>query len=378
MAGNADPQNVRILTMNMCHKKGEELGMVVIWDKIGTELANAGLFNWEELKRANQKGVKDALTRVVCSNAMKGFLDELIEMLGIAEFKAAQVGPAAAGGKRASKTDRTYEAAPIVEPPAHDTIEVTRQFFVDHGIEGLPLGNGRMTSKQLTAVTDLAISEFIIKVGKTPYASLVPRLVERIAQQITQNVGRMPISARAGVEVVERSLTEFIRRKMGNVRQAMSAPLRADGKVRYGNIGNFSAADLEAPELAAIVGNGFGRAVEGQAAATAATAAEAAAAAAAAEGSVDGERDRRRGRRTSRGPTHPHPCNRPRNRPCHRPRHRPRHHLAASRRAFTEVGSLQAHRVMREAGTRARAHAHAHVPSVHRQPSLATFTRRVP
>ena len=319
MAGNADPQNVRILTMNMCHKKGEELGMVVIWDKIGTELANAGLFNWEELKRATQKGVKDALTRVVGSNAMKGFLDELIEMLGIAEFKAAQVGPAAAGKKRASKTDRTYEAAPIVEPPAHDTIEVTRQFFVDHGIEGLPLGNGRMTSKQLTAVTDLAISEFIIKVGKTPYASLVPRLVERIAQQITQNVGRMPISARAGVEVVERSLTEFIRREMGNVRQAMSAPLRADGKVRYGNIGNFSAADLEAPELAAIVGNGFGRAVEGQAAATAATAAEAAAAAAAAEGSVDGERDRRRGRRTSRGPTHPHPCNRPRHRPAPAP-----------------------------------------------------------
>lgn len=49
----------------------------------------------------------------------------------------------------------------------------------------------------------------------------------------------------------------------------------------------------------------------------------------------------------------------------------------SSRRAFTEVGSLQAHRVMREAGTRAaRAHAHAHVPSVHRQPSRATFTRR--
>jgi hypothetical protein len=229
MAGNVDPQNVRILTMNMCHKKGEELGMVVIWDKIGVELANAGLFNWEELKRATQKGVKDALMRVVGSNAMKGFLDELIDMLGISEFKAAQVGPAAAGKKRASKTDRTYEAARIVEPPAHDTIEVTRQFFVDHGIEGLPLGNGRMTKKQLTAVTDLAISEFIIKVGKTPYASLVPRLVERIAQQITQNVGRMPISARAGVEVVDRSLTEFIRRKTGNVRQAMSAPPRADG-----------------------------------------------------------------------------------------------------------------------------------------------------
>ena len=142
MAGNVDPQNVRILTMNMCHKKGEELGMVVIWDKIGVELANAGLFNWEELKRATQKGVKDALMRVVGSNAMKGFLDELIDMLGISEFKAAQVGPAAAGKKRASKTDRTYEAARIVEPPAHDTIEVTRQFFVDHGIEGLPLGNG--------------------------------------------------------------------------------------------------------------------------------------------------------------------------------------------------------------------------------------------
>jgi hypothetical protein len=263
MAGNVDPQNVRILTMNMCHKKGEELGMVVIWDKIGVELANAGLFNWEELKRATQKGVKDALMRVVGSHAIKGFLDELIEMLGISEFKAAQVGPAAAGKKRASKTDRTYEAARIVEPPAHDTIEVTRQFFVDHGIEGLPLGNGRMTKKQLTAVTDLAISEFIIKVGKTPYASLVPRLVERIAQQITQNVGRMPISARAGVEVVDRSLTEFIRRKTGNVRQAMSAPPRADGKVRYENIANFSPADLEAPELAALFGNGFGRSVAG-------------------------------------------------------------------------------------------------------------------
>jgi len=50
----------------------------------------------------------------------------------------------------------------------------------------------------------------------------------------------------------------------------------------------------------------------------------------------------------------------------------------SSRRAFTEVGSLQAHRVMRDAGTRARAHAHAHVPSVRRQPLQATFTRRAP
>ena len=145
-----------------------------------------------------------------------------------------------------------------MEPPEHDTIEVTRQFFVDHGIEGLPLGNGRMT----TAVTDLAISEFIIKFGKTPYASMVPRLVDRISQQILDNVGRMPMPSGAGALLgVERSLTEYIRRKMGNVRQAMSAPARTDGKLRYGNIGNFTAADLETPELAALAGSGFGRSV---------------------------------------------------------------------------------------------------------------------
>ena len=109
MDGNADPQTVRILTKTMCHKKGEELDMVEPWDKIGTELANSGLFGWEELKKANQKTVKDALTRVVGSNAMKGFLDELIDMLGIAEFKSAQVGPVAAEKKpvRARQTART-------------------------------------------------------------------------------------------------------------------------------------------------------------------------------------------------------------------------------------------------------------------------------
>ena len=107
MDGNADPQFARILTKTMCHKKGEELDMVEPWDKIGTELANSGLFGWEELKKANQKTVKDALTRVVGSNAMKGFLDELIDMLGIAEFKSAQVGPVAAE-KKPCEQDRPH------------------------------------------------------------------------------------------------------------------------------------------------------------------------------------------------------------------------------------------------------------------------------
>jgi hypothetical protein len=37
MAGNADPQNVRILTMTMCHKKGEELEVNVLREKTGKQ-----------------------------------------------------------------------------------------------------------------------------------------------------------------------------------------------------------------------------------------------------------------------------------------------------------------------------------------------------
>ena len=46
----------------------------------------------------------------------------------------------------------------------------------------------------------------------------------------------------------------------------------------------------------------------------------------------------------------------------------------SSRRAFTAGGSLQAHGVMREAGTRARAH--AHVPSCTASHRARAFTRR--
>ena len=48
----------------------------------------------------------------------------------------------------------------------------------------------------------------------------------------------------------------------------------------------------------------------------------------------------------------------------------------SSRRAFTAGGSLQAHGVMREAGTRARAH--AHVPSCPASHRARAFTRRAP
>jgi len=48
----------------------------------------------------------------------------------------------------------------------------------------------------------------------------------------------------------------------------------------------------------------------------------------------------------------------------------------SSRRAFTAGGSLQAHGVMREAGTRARAH--THVPSCTASHCARAFTRRAP
>ena len=44
----------------------------------------------------------------------------------------------------------------------------------------------------------------------------------------------------------------------------------------------------------------------------------------------------------------------------------------SSRRAFTEVGSLQAHRVMREAGTRARARARARARTFGAPPAFAS------
>jgi hypothetical protein len=169
-----------------------------------------------------------------------------MDMIGIGVFAKPEVGPGLRVSDKTArpkaKTDRKYKTSSVeAEPPSHETIEIPRQYFVDAGVEGLPLGNGSMTPNQLTQVTDIVINRIFLGMCHTPYASDVPKLTQRVASQILLNVGNMP-DRKAGKTVVlgrDRDLVKYLITKSGNVRQAVGAPPRADGKTRFDNIANF-------------------------------------------------------------------------------------------------------------------------------------------
>ena len=255
MGDNADPQQVLVLTKEECRKKGEQLSMPTEWGKIGDALAKAGLFHWHKVKNAQKKQIETAITLAVGADAMEGFCDELMDMIGIGVFAKPEVGPGLRVSDKTArpkaKTDRKYKTSSVeAEPPSHETIEIPRQYFVDAGVEGLPLGNGSMTPNQLTQVTDIVINRIFLGMCHTPYASDVPKLTQRVASQILLNVGNMP-DRKAGKTVVlgrDRDLVKYLITKSGNVRQAVGAPPRADGKTRFDNIANFDGMDLDDDE----------------------------------------------------------------------------------------------------------------------------------
>ena len=221
-------------------------------DTVGDALAKAGLFHWHKVKNAQKKQIETAITLAVGADAMKGFCDELMDMIGIGVFAKPEVGPGLRVSDKTArpkaKTDRKYKTSSVeAEPPSHETIEIPRQYFVDAGVEGLPLGNGSMTPNQLTQVTDIVINRIFLGMCHTLYASDVPKLTQRVASQILLNVGNMP-DRKAGKTVVlgrDRDLVKYLITKSGNVRQAVGAPPRADGKTRFDNIANFDGMDLD-------------------------------------------------------------------------------------------------------------------------------------
>ena len=117
MGDNADPQQVLVLTKEECRKKGEQLSMPIEWGKIGDALAKAGLFHWHKVKNAQKKQIETAITLAVGADAMEGFCDELMDMIGIGVFAKPEVGPGLRvrdkTARPKAKTDRKYKTSSV-------------------------------------------------------------------------------------------------------------------------------------------------------------------------------------------------------------------------------------------------------------------------